>query len=236
MKNTGAILLLFLLAVDCGKRLHFKIDGESIWWDFYSDGTCCAGMGEERAKGQWSTSGNRLKTWAPIYEGGPVDDDYLVFADLTARAGSEVIGMNSVDQAESEGVKGMIVRVEPIPPASDATDPTPPEDKGKSAKIQLQALGKALELYQIDMNSYPDPSQGLLALQQRPTEDTLGGISEWGGPYMKKAIPDDPWGQPYLYSLDFDDNEQQIYTICSAGPNMQNENGEGDDIAVHSNK
>ena len=108
--------------------------------------------------------------------------------------------------------------------------------KGKSAKIQLQALGKALELYQIDMNSYPDPSEGLSALQQPPTEDTLGGISEWGGPYMKKAIPDDPWGQPYLYSLDLDDNEQQTYTIWSPGPNMQNENGEGDDIAVYSNK
>ena len=118
-----------LSAALSGKRLHFKIDGESIWWDFYSDGTCCAGMGEERAKGQWSTSGNRLKTWAPIYEGGPVDDDYLVFADLTARAGSEVIGVNSAGQAESEGVKGMIVRVEPIPPASDTTDPTPAGDK-----------------------------------------------------------------------------------------------------------
>ena len=35
------------------------------------------------------------------------------------------------------------------------------KSKAKSAKIQLQALGKALELYQIDMNAYPDPADGL---------------------------------------------------------------------------
>ena len=110
--------------------------------------------------------------------------------------------------------------------------------KGKSAKIQLQAIGKALELYQIDMNSYPDPSNGLFSLQEAPPEDTLGGTSDWGGPYMKKAIPKDPWGQDYLYELGFSDNDQQYYKIWSAGPNMQNENGEDgtDDIAVYSDR
>ena len=110
--------------------------------------------------------------------------------------------------------------------------------KSKSAKIQLQAIGKALDLYQIDMNSYPDPNNGLFALQERPPEDTLGGTSDWGGPYMKKAIPKDPWGQDYLYELGFSDNDQQYYKIWSPGPNMQNENGDDgtDDIAVYSDR
>ena len=112
------------------------------------------------------------------------------------------------------------------------------KSKAKSAKIQLQAIGKALELYQIDMNSYPDPNSGLYALQERPPEDTLGGTSDWGGPYLKKALPLDPWNQEYLYEVGFDGNDQQFYKIWSAGPNMQNENGEEgtDDIVEYSNQ
>ena len=110
------------------------------------------------------------------------------------------------------------------------------KSKAKSAKIQLQALGKALELYQIDMNAYPDPADGLNALQVPPPQDTLSGSAAWGGPYLKKAVPPDPWGQPYYYVTDFGDYDQQVYTIWSGGPNMQNENGEGDDIAVYSDR
>ena len=105
--------------------------------------------------------------------------------------------------------------------------------KKKSAKIQLQALGKALELYSIDMNSYPDPSVGLFALQERPLD--LDNTT-WNGPYLKKNVPDDPWGNPYNYALNFDENEQQYYMIWSIGPNMQDEDGSGDDIVEYSNQ
>ena len=106
----------------------------------------------------------------------------------------------------------------------------------KPARIYLQALSRALDLYQIDMNSYPDPADGLNALQTPPPQDTFSGSADWGGPYLKKAVPPDPWGQPYYYQTDFGDYDQQVYTIWSGGPNMQNENGEGDDIAVYSDK
>lgn len=107
------------------------------------------------------------------------------------------------------------------------------KSKGKAALIQLQAIGKALDLYQIDMNSYPDPNVGLIALQER--QDTLGGASDWGGPYLKsQGIPLDPWGMEYQYSLEFDLNDQQVYKIWSPGPNMQNDSGEGDDVTVWS--
>ena len=109
--------------------------------------------------------------------------------------------------------------------------------KIKKVKIQLQTIGTALDVYQLDMNSYPEPSNGLFSLQERPPEDTLGGSSDWGGPYLKKGLPKDEWGQDYLYDLGFTDvDQQQFYMIWSAGPNRQNENGEGDDIAVYSNQ
>ena len=52
------------------------------------------------------------------------------------------------------------------------------KSKEKSAKIQLQALGKALDLYQIDMNGYPEGQDGLYALQEEPPSD-LGGATSW---------------------------------------------------------
>ena len=105
--------------------------------------------------------------------------------------------------------------------------------KKKSAKIQMQALGKALKLYRIDMHSFPDPNQGLFALNERPLD--LDNTS-WSGPYLEKDVPADPWGNPYNYALDFDENDDQYFMIWSIGPNMQDEDGSGDDIVEYSNQ
>ena len=94
-----------------GKRLHFTIIGEiDLWADFHSDGTCYRGRGEKRSptKAQWTVSENRVN----VLEGS--DEDYLVFADLTASKGSEVIASGGSGEVELT-----IVRVEPIPPAPD---------------------------------------------------------------------------------------------------------------------
>jgi len=109
------------------------------------------------------------------------------------------------------------------------------KSKEKNAKIQLQALGKALDLYQIDMNGYPEGSgpDPLQALQVNPGTD-LGNTTNWGGPYLKKAIPADPWGNPYQYESSYDDmTNQQVYRIYSMGPNPESGS---DDIEEWSNK
>ena len=62
------------------------------------------------------------------------------------------------------------------------------------ARAQIDALEKALDQYRLDMRRYPTTEQGLKALMERP--ETAAG---WQGPYLKKAIPLDPWGRPYLY-------------------------------------
>ena len=107
--------------------------------------------------------------------------------------------------------------------------------KIKKTKIQLRAIGKALDLYRSDMTTYPDGNSGLYALNERPPEDTS---SDWGGPYMQKGIPKDEWKQDFLYEVNFNENDQQYYKIWSPGPNMQNENGDDgtDDIAVYSDR
>jgi general secretion pathway protein G len=62
------------------------------------------------------------------------------------------------------------------------------------AKAQIDSLEKALELYRLDMRRFPSAEQGLKALVEKPANEP-----NWKGPYLRKAIPPDPWGKPYLY-------------------------------------
>jgi len=69
------------------------------------------------------------------------------------------------------------------------------ESKIKAAKIQIESLSSALDLYFLDAGRYPTTSEGLGALLQRP-----GSVMNWNGPYLKgNAIPNDPWGKRYAY-------------------------------------
>lgn len=64
----------------------------------------------------------------------------------------------------------------------------------KTAKAQIEGLGKALDTYRLDTGHYPGTEQGLAALMVKPTDE-----SKWTGPYLVKPVPPDPWGKPYLY-------------------------------------
>jgi general secretion pathway protein G len=65
-----------------------------------------------------------------------------------------------------------------------------------SAKAQIDALEKALDQYRLDTGGYPAGELGLNALLARPNNEP-----KWAGPYLKKALPPDPWGRPYVYRL-----------------------------------
>jgi len=63
-----------------------------------------------------------------------------------------------------------------------------------AARAQIDALEKALDQYRLDTGAYPNAEVGLGALLARPNNEP-----KWAGPYLKKAVPPDPWGRPYLY-------------------------------------
>jgi general secretion pathway protein G len=64
------------------------------------------------------------------------------------------------------------------------------------ARAQIEALEKALDQYRLDTRRYPSAEQGLEALITRPADEP-----NWNGPYLRKAIPKDPWGRPYVYRV-----------------------------------
>ena len=64
----------------------------------------------------------------------------------------------------------------------------------KVARAQIDALDKALDQFRLDVGRYPTTEEGLQALVAQPS-----GEARWSGPYLKKAVPPDPWGRPYVY-------------------------------------
>ncbi|WP_370306063.1 type II secretion system major pseudopilin GspG [Sinimarinibacterium flocculans] len=66
--------------------------------------------------------------------------------------------------------------------------------EGRMAQAQIDALEKALETYRLDVGNYPSSQQGLNALVQAPS-----GVQRWQGPYLRKAVPLDPWANAYQY-------------------------------------
>jgi len=72
------------------------------------------------------------------------------------------------------------------------------EAKTATARTQIELLGLGLDNYRLDNGSYPTTEQGLAALEERPSRDPVP--ANWRGPYLKKAIPADPWGKPYGYA------------------------------------
>jgi general secretion pathway protein G len=71
------------------------------------------------------------------------------------------------------------------------------EAKATTARTQLELLGVALDNYRLDNGFYPTTEQGLAALRAQPTQAPLPAT--WRGPYLRREVPLDPWGRPYLY-------------------------------------
>ena len=70
--------------------------------------------------------------------------------------------------------------------------------KDASARSQLEMLGAALDAYRLDNGRYPTTAQGLAALWDAPIQEPRP--TNWRGPYLRKAVPLDPWQHPYAYT------------------------------------
>jgi general secretion pathway protein G len=93
----------------------------------------------------------------------------------------------------------------------------------KATRAQIDGLEKALDQYRLDNGHYPNTEQGLTALITRPANE-----KRWDGPYLKKGIPPDPWGNPYIYKMP---GEHSEFDLLSYGKDGQpGGDGEAADI------
>lgn len=83
--------------------------------------------------------------------------------------------------------------------------------KIKAARVQIEALYSAVDLFYLDNGRYPTSNEGLTALVKKPS-----AAQQWNGPYVKTGdLPKDPWGNPYLYKIP---GKGEPFSIISTGP------------------
>lgn len=99
-----------------------------------------------------------------------------------------------------------------------------------AAKSQIELFALALEQYRLDNHGYPATEQGLSALRTMPL--TGEPPRNWRGPYLRRVVPDDPWGRPYIYVAPGRANPE-TYDLYSAGRDGR-PGGEGEDADVTS--
>ena len=63
-----------------------------------------------------------------------------------------------------------------------------------AALSQISSLETALDSYRLDMNEYPDSLSELM--------ENESGSANWNGPYLRREVPTDPWGNEYVYQSD----------------------------------
>jgi len=91
-----------------------------------------------------------------------------------------------------------------------------------AARTDIANLEVALDAFEIDTGRFPTTQEGIGALVDEPA-----GMDDWRGPYIKRGVPNDPWGNPYVYQCPGEHNREG-YDLHSFGPDGQN--GGGDDI------
>lgn len=100
--------------------------------------------------------------------------------------------------------------------------------KEATARSQIEMLGAALDAYRLDNGQYPSTAQGLSALTERPLMDPQP--VNWRGPYLRKAVPTDPWGAAYQYSSTGDDNPAGFDLLSYGADGKPGGEGEAADI------
>jgi general secretion pathway protein G len=96
--------------------------------------------------------------------------------------------------------------------------------KSKTAALQIHEIEQALDLYKLDVGRYPSDQEGLDALVRKPAS-----ANGWNGPYLKKGLPNDPWGRPYLYKTPGRHGSPDVYSLGADGK----PGGEGEDADIY---
>ena len=94
------------------------------------------------------------------------------------------------------------------------------EARRAAAIAQTENISLALDQFELDNGRFPATPDELV--------HNPGNLPNWKGPYLKKGIPNDPWGNPYYYKYPGAINPD--YDLKSFGPDGLE--GGGDDVPV----
>ena len=86
------------------------------------------------------------------------------------------------------------------------------------ALTEISTLEAALDIYRLDVGEYPDSLDGLM--------ENDSDRASWNGPYLRRAVPTDPWGNEYVY-----ESNGREFTLISYGADGMS-GGEDDDADI----
>jgi general secretion pathway protein G len=100
--------------------------------------------------------------------------------------------------------------------------------KVSAAKAQIELFSLALDQYRLDNDYYPSTAQGLESLRTQPTGEPAA--RNWRGPYLRKAVPLDPWGHAYVFVSPGLHNPASFDLLCYGRDGQPGGTGEDADI------
>ena len=99
--------------------------------------------------------------------------------------------------------------------------------KRTTARSQIEGFATALDVFLVDMGRYPTSEEGLAALRADP------GGGGWRGPYLRKEVPLDPWGNPYAYAAPGRSGGWEVVSYGADG--LEGGSGDAADVQSWSN-
>lgn len=106
----------------------------------------------------------------------------------------------------------------------------PRRDPRATAQSDVDAIGAALETYRYDTGDYPATAQGLAALVEVPASSRPWN---WRGPYVRRRIPNDPWGNPYAYRCDAELGRDGCFALSHGADGRPGGQSDDADVTVH---
>lgn len=101
--------------------------------------------------------------------------------------------------------------------------------RAKATKAQIEMIGSALDTLRLDYGRYPTTEEGMKLLWEKPADDAKGA-SNWKGPYLKKKVEKDSWGNDFQYKAP---GTRGDYDLSSFGADNK-EGGTGEDADINS--
>ncbi|WP_221894547.1 type II secretion system major pseudopilin GspG [Bathymodiolus japonicus methanotrophic gill symbiont] len=102
--------------------------------------------------------------------------------------------------------------------------------KTKTARVQIEDLAGALDMYKMDVGRYPTSSEGLKALVEKPSS-----ARSWNGPYLRKnTVPQDPWVYDYHYVSPGEHGRFDLFSLGADNAACNAACGDGEDQDVNS--
>lgn len=100
------------------------------------------------------------------------------------------------------------------------------KSKSQTARLQIRALESALETMRLDIGRLPTEDEGLNLLVSGDTATVAG----WAGPYLDKALPNDPWARPFVYVAPSDGAENRARVISYGADGQEGGQGVNADV------